>query len=79
MDKVYRSKVDWWLGLVISIGVMVILGSSIALLVTPPQEGLPNVWIALGTLAMVASAWWSFGHDESPRRRYREFVRTPSK
>ena len=24
MDKVYRSKVDWWLWLVISVGVIVI-------------------------------------------------------
>ena len=43
MHKVYRSKIDWWLGLVISVGVIVILGSSVSLLLTPPQDGLPNV------------------------------------
>jgi len=58
MHKVYRSKIDWWLGLVISVGVIVILGSSVALLVSPPQDGLPNVWIGLGMLAMAAFMGW---------------------
>ena len=58
MDKVYRSKIDWWLWLVISVGAIVILGSSISMLITPPQDGLPNVWIALGMLLMAVFMVW---------------------
>jgi hypothetical protein len=58
MDKVYRSKIDWWLGLVISVGVLVILSSSVALLVNPPQDDVPAIWIALAMLLMAAFMVW---------------------
>ena len=56
--KVYRSKVDWWLWLVVSVGAVMILFGSVSLLVNPPQDGLPNVWIGLGMLAMAAFMGW---------------------
>ena len=58
MDKVYRSKVDWWLGLVISLGVVAILAGSVSLLLTPSKGGVPNVWIALGMLLMAVFMVW---------------------
>jgi Ca2+/Na+ antiporter len=58
MDKVYRSKVDWWLGLVIGMGVVAILAGSISLLFTPSKGGVPNVWIALGMLLMAVFMVW---------------------
>jgi len=58
MDKVYGSKVDWWVGLVISIGAIVILVSSVGLLVSPPQDDVPTVWIALATLLLAAFMAW---------------------
>jgi hypothetical protein len=58
MDKVYRSKVDWWLGLVIGVVAIVILYSSVALLINPPPDGLPNIWIALGMFLMAAFIAW---------------------
>ncbi|MHB0960534.1 MAG: PH domain-containing protein [Pirellulaceae bacterium] len=58
MDKVYRSKVDWWLWLVISVGVLVMLVSSVALLVNPPQDDVPAVWIALAMLVLAAFMVW---------------------
>ncbi|MHB8974902.1 MAG: PH domain-containing protein [Pirellulaceae bacterium] len=58
MDKVYRSKIDWWLGLVISVGVLAILFSSAALLVNPPQDDVPAIWIALAMLLMAAFMVW---------------------
>ncbi|MCU0963066.1 MAG: PH domain-containing protein [Pirellulaceae bacterium] len=58
MDKVYRSKVDWWLGLVIGMGVVAILTGSVSLLFTPSEGGVPNVWIALGMLLMAMFMVW---------------------
>jgi hypothetical protein len=58
MDKVYRSKVDWWLWLVISVGIIVISVSSVALLVNPPQDDVPAVWIALAMLLLAAFMAW---------------------
>ncbi len=60
MDKVYRSKVDWWVGLIIAIGVVVILGNGIFLLVKPPPDGSPAILapIAIGMFLMAAFMAW---------------------
>jgi hypothetical protein len=58
MDKDYRSKVDWWLWLVISVGIIVISVSSVALLVNPPQDDVPAVWIAVAMLLLAAFMAW---------------------
>ena len=58
MDKVYRSKVDWWVWPVISFGVIMTVFSSDALLVTPPSDGFPTLWIAIPMLAMAAFMMW---------------------
>ncbi|MHB8974873.1 MAG: PH domain-containing protein [Pirellulaceae bacterium] len=58
MDKVYRSKIDWWLWLVISVGVIVILARFVGLLVNPPQEDVPAVWITLAMLLLAAFMAW---------------------
>ena len=58
MDKVYGSKVDWWVGLIIGVGIIVILFSSLALLVNPPHDDPLAVWIATAMLPMAAFMAW---------------------
>ena len=60
MDKVYRSKVDWWVGLIIGLGVVVILGNGIFLLVKPPPGASPAILapIAMGMFLMAAFMAW---------------------
>ena len=58
MDRVYRSKVDWWLGLILVITFVVMVGTGIALLVNPPSDGSPTALIALGTFLMAAFVGW---------------------
>ncbi|MBM4088612.1 MAG: hypothetical protein FJ276_04175 [Planctomycetes bacterium] len=71
MDTVYRSKVDWWLWLVISGGAIGILFGAVALMVAPPEEGLPNIWIGLGMLAMAAfMVWLLFSVDYTITAKY---------
>jgi len=47
MNTVYRSKADWWVGLIIGVAVVVIIFSDVALLLRPPPDGLAAVWIPL--------------------------------
>jgi hypothetical protein len=58
MDKVHRSKVDWWLGLILAIAFVVMVGTGIALLVNPPPDGSPTTLIAVGTFLLAAFVAW---------------------
>lgn len=60
MDKVYRSKVDWWVGPIIGLGVVVILGNGVFLLVKPPPGASPAILapIAIGMFLMAAFMAW---------------------
>ncbi len=59
MDKIYCSKVDRWVWLVIGIGIIVICVSSVVLLVRPPQGDMLAGWIALASLLLAAFMAWT--------------------
>jgi hypothetical protein len=58
MDRVYRSKVDWWMWVVVGIGAVAIFASSVSLLVMSPQDGFPTIWVALAQLLLAVFMAW---------------------
>jgi hypothetical protein len=58
MEKTYRSKIDWWLGLIIGIAMVAMAVSMTALLINPRQDRLSVVWPALGMVAMLVFIGW---------------------
>ena len=68
MHKVYRSRSIGGLGLVVSLAHGNPFGC-VSLLLIPSKDGLPNVWIGLGMLAMAAfMVWILFSSITSSRR-----------
>lgn len=61
MDKLYRSKIDWWLGLILAFAVVAMMGAGVALLVSPPPGASQVRWVSLLTFLMAAfTAWLPF-------------------
>lgn len=61
MDRVYRSKVDWWLGLILAVAIVAMVSAGSALLIAPPSDASPVRWVSLLTLLMAAfTAWLPF-------------------
>ena len=58
MDKVYRSKVDWWVWPIISFGVIMTVFSSVALLVNSAVSRYPHPLDRHPMLAMAAFMMW---------------------
>lgn len=49
MDRVYRSKIDWWIGLILAGTIVALLGTGVALLVAPPPGASQVKWAAVLT------------------------------
>ncbi len=58
MDKVYHSKVDWWGGTRLGVGVIVLIGVGVTLLVQPSPDGSPAILIAIAMFLMGAYIVW---------------------
>jgi len=61
MDKIYRSKIDWWFGVSNAIGFVLIVGVGVPFLLNPPPHGWPVAFVVLIVLVpflMVAFAAW---------------------
>jgi hypothetical protein len=54
MDKLYRSKIDWWVGVILAGAIVAMLGTGVALLVAPPPDASQVKWIALLTVLFAA-------------------------
>jgi hypothetical protein len=54
MDKVYRSKVDWWIGLLLTIVLVAMVGNGIGLLISPQPNASHARWVALVMFLMAA-------------------------
>ncbi len=58
MDRVYRSKIDWWAGLLIGAGIFVLVGVGIALAVNPPPDAPRPILLATAMWLMAARMAW---------------------
>lgn len=54
MDRQYRSKVDWWLGLILAVAFVAMVGAGIGLLASPSPDASQVRWVALVTFLMAA-------------------------
>ena len=54
MDRVYRSKIDWWVGLILAGAIVAMLGTGVALLVAPPPDASQGKWVAVLTFLFAA-------------------------
>lgn len=54
MDRVYRSKIDWWVGLILTGAIVAMLGTGVALLVAPPPDASQVKWVAVLTFLFAA-------------------------
>jgi hypothetical protein len=61
VDKMYRSKIDWWIGLMLGIGIAVLAGLGVAILVNrPPVYSHPTLMAFVFFLAAGFVAWVLF-------------------
>jgi hypothetical protein len=64
MDKIYRSKIDWWFGLLNAIGLVLWAGIGVPHLLDAPPAGWPIAFVALIVLipfvCVAFAAWQGF-------------------
>jgi len=58
MDKAYRSKVGWWGGARLGVGVIVLIGVGVKLLVQPPLDRSSAILIAIALFVMAVFILW---------------------
>jgi len=58
MDKVYHTKIDWWIALILASAVVITSASGVALLVNLPADGFPAILIAVASFAVAAFVAW---------------------
>lgn len=64
MDRTYPTKVDWWIGLILVISGVVLVGSGVALLVDAPPADPIAAAIGVVCLGMALyTAWIPFSTD----------------
>jgi hypothetical protein len=55
MGRIYPTKVDWWIALMLIVGVVLLVGGAVSLLFGPPAQASYST--AIGVLCLLVAAW----------------------